>query len=250
MPIYKHYAEIYDLIGQNHFGRLLAERTLSALPAVPQRVLDLACGSGAAALVFAAAGSTVVGIDRSAQMLDLARRKTQRAGLMLVLIRSDLRQLQQFVGRPDLPAAGFDLVTCFFDSLNYLTADGDLERLFCAVAALLCPDGRLIFDVNTETEFRSWDMVDEVVWEDEERIVYNRLSYSPQQRLATGRVVWFQRMGERWQRNEETHYERAWSDSEIDAAARTAGLSLVARRSPEGEDVGTDAPRIVYEYRR
>ncbi len=250
MPIYQQYAQIYDLIGQDCFGRLLAERTLAGLPDAPDRALDLACGSGAATLVFAAAGSRVTGVDRSAPMLDLARRKVATSGLPVSFVQSDLRRLAGLIGSPELPASSFDLATCFFDSLNYLTADGDLERVFEAVATLLRPGGRLLFDVNTEAEFRTWDMIDEVVWEDRERIVYNRLSYNQQQGLAAGRVVWFQRAGERWQRYEETHYERAWSDSEIAAAAATTGLSLVARRNPEGSPVDEDAPRILYEYRR
>jgi SAM-dependent methyltransferase len=250
MPIYQHYAEIYDLIGQDCFGRLLAERTLESLPSAPGRVLDLACGSGAAALVFAAAGSRVTGVDRSDAMLALARRKAEAAGLPISFVQIDLRRLTALVGSSALPAGNFDLATCFFDSLNYLTTDGDLERVFEAVTALLRPGGRLLFDVNTETEFRTWDMVDELVWEDPERIVYNRLSYNPQQGLATGRVVWFQQTGANWQRYEETHYERPWSDAEIAAAAAATGLTLVARHSPEGNLVNEDAPRILYEYRR
>jgi SAM-dependent methyltransferase len=250
MPIYHQYAAIYDLIGQDAFGRLLAERSLAELPAVPGHVLDLACGSGAAALVFAAAGSRVTGVDRSDQMLNLARHKAATVGLSLNFVQSDLRHLAALIGSPELPPARFDLATCFFDSLNYLTADGDLERVFEAVAALLCPGGRLRFDINTEAEFRTWDMIDELVWEDAERIVYNRLSYNPQQGLATGRVVWFQQNGKRWQRYEETHYERAWSDSEIAAAAAATGFSLIARRSPDGSPAAEHTPRILYEYQR
>ena len=46
----------------------------------PARVLDLACGTGEAALVFAAAGCEVAGVDQSAAMLEIARGKARDAG--------------------------------------------------------------------------------------------------------------------------------------------------------------------------
>ena len=53
----------------------LAERGVQ-----PARMLDLACGTGEAALVFAAAGCEVAGVDQSAAMLEIARGKARDAG--------------------------------------------------------------------------------------------------------------------------------------------------------------------------
>jgi ubiquinone/menaquinone biosynthesis C-methylase UbiE len=72
---YDAYAAVYDAVGQGEFGAALAARTLewaAAGRAAPLRVLDLACGTGAAALTFAAAGHHVVGVDASAAMLERA----------------------------------------------------------------------------------------------------------------------------------------------------------------------------------
>jgi ubiquinone/menaquinone biosynthesis C-methylase UbiE len=48
---------------------------------VPLRVLDVGCGTGFLALRFAELGHVVGGVDLSAQMLEQARAKAQRAGL-------------------------------------------------------------------------------------------------------------------------------------------------------------------------
>ena len=73
--MYDSYAAIYDLAGQGRFGEQMARwvlRWLSERDKRPGRVLDLACGTGAAALVFAQAGCEIVGVDSSAAMLDTA----------------------------------------------------------------------------------------------------------------------------------------------------------------------------------
>jgi SAM-dependent methyltransferase len=263
-PIYDAYAPIYDAIGQGHFSARMAAWTLRWLArrgVRPARMIDLACGAGEAALVFAAAGCAVVGVDRSAPMLEIARGKTRDAGYEMTLVEDDIRMLltkderretkderhqdiiiSSFVLRP----SSFDLVTCFYDSLNYLIEDGDLDRVFAGVAETLRPGGYLIFDLNTAAEYVTWDERDVVTYDGRDCLVYNRLSYDPTARLATGRIVWFVRETERWWRGEETHVERAWSDDEVCAALAGAQLALVERLDVAGAELAAGALRVVY----
>src|SRR5262249_41533545 len=135
-PIYDTYAAVYDAIGQGRFSKQLAEWALQWLAARglrPTHVLDLACGTGDAALVYAAAGCLVVGVDRSRPMLEIARGKARDAGYAITFVEGDIGnlsvvderqktkdqksfpsddcQLSSFVLRPSF----FDLVTCFYD---------------------------------------------------------------------------------------------------------------------------------------
>src|SRR6476646_5446275 len=96
-PIYEAYASIYDAIGQGHFSARLAAWALAWLAEhgrSPARVLDLACGTGEAALIFAAAGCAVNGVDQSAAMLDIARGKARDAGYDITFICGDIRELR------------------------------------------------------------------------------------------------------------------------------------------------------------
>lgn len=251
MCIYAAYAPIYDAIGQAAFAEQLTRRILAHLPSLPQRALDLACGTGAAALSLAEAGLEVVGLDRSPQMLQLARGRARDRRLPISWIEADLRSLatRSAKGAPEadlLAPASFQLITCLYDSLNYLTGDGELELALRGAAQLLAPGGHIFFDLNTEAEFTRWHETDQVIYDDKGLLVYNRLSYEPAQRLAEGRIVWFSRAGEQWWRGEETHLERAWSDAEVGAALEAAGLSLVARYTPAWQPAAADAPRVVY----
>lgn len=245
---YTNYAPIYDAIGQGAFAEELLARILAALPEPPRRALDLACGTGAAALALAAAGAEVVGVDRSPQMLAIARAKARDRGLTVSFVQADLRELRSALSPQPL---GFDLIVCLYDSLNYLTGDNDLVRVLAAAGRLLRPGGRLVFDLNTEHEFAGWEEGDQVVHDDGGIFVYNRLSYDAASRLADARIVWLVRgPDERWWRGEERHVERAWAEPEVLAALADAGLRLIARRAPSWAIATPDAPRVVYEATR
>src|SRR5262245_57585407 len=270
--IYEAYAPIYDAIGQGRWSARLAAWALDWLArrdARPRRVLDLACGTGEAALIFAQAGCDVVGVDRSAAMLAIARGKARDAGHDIVFVEGDIRYVEPRTGtrrvnqeprtskhtigsRFSVLGSGYDLVTCLYDSLNYLTKDGDLDRIFCEVAGQLRPDGHLIFDMNTAAEYATWDERDRVTYDGDGCLVYNQLSYDTDARLATGRIVCFVREIDRWWRGEETHVERAWDDDEVQAALARSGLALVGRWDSEGSEVpnGDAVPRVVYVARK
>ncbi len=241
---YHAYAPVYHATGQAAFGAGLAQRILAHQQQTPRAVLDLACGTGAAALIFAAAGADVVGVDRSPAMLAIAQEQAAQRGLAITWITADIRALPS--DDPRLPPAHFDLCTCLFDSLNQLTGDNDLTLVCQTVSSLLRPGGQFIFDLNTLAGFTTWNEYDQVIFDGRDLLVVNRLHFDHNCQRAYGRFVWFQRRGERWWRGEETHYERPWSEDDIATALSISGLTLVARLTPDWHEASSTAPRIVY----
>ena len=59
-------------------ARVVVER---AFPRPGERVLDLGCGTGNAALLAARAGATVTGVDPAARLLQVARERAESEGL-------------------------------------------------------------------------------------------------------------------------------------------------------------------------
>jgi len=267
--IYSDYAPVYDAIGQWRFSAHMADwalRWLDSSGVSAPRVLDLACGTGAAALAFARAGCTVVGMDQSAAMLTIAQGRARDAGYNIAFYEGDIRSLNDelrtmnddscsdgFDSSLIAHRSPFDLVTCFADSLNYQTADGDLDRVFAGAAAALGAGGHLVFDLNSEAEYTTWDDRDVVTHDGRDYLVYNKLSYDPATRLASGRIVWFVRETELWWRGEETHTQRAWSETEVCSALWRAGLALVGRFDAGGSEIAEevqDVTRVVYIARK
>jgi SAM-dependent methyltransferase len=247
--IYRTYAPIYRQAGLEQFGRQLATRIVLRQPAQPgDAALDLACGSGAATLVLAQAGYRTSGIDRSTEMLTLAAQAAAAQQLPIDWINADIRALPG--DHAGLPAGGFRLITCLFDSLNYLTGDEDLALVCRAAAQLLAVGGRFVFDLNTEQEYATWDERDEVVHDSAELMLCHQLSYHHERRRASGRVIWFQRDGARWRRGEELHLERPWNTAEISAALGAAGLRLSECVTPLWQPAQGNEPRLVYVAER
>jgi SAM-dependent methyltransferase len=258
------YAPIYDAIGQGRRVARMAGWVVRWLCARGLRrgcALDLACATGAAALTFVRAGWQVVGVDRSAAMLQIARGRARDAGCDVLFVQANIHDLGTIGDARESPSiaehlpanAGggwsFDLVTCFDAGLNELTADGDLDRAFGGIADRLRPGGYLICELNTEVEYRTWDERDRVIYDGQDCLVYHKLSYDVRAHLGHRRVVWFVREIELWWRGEEMRIERAWRDTEVCAALERAGLALVGRWNAEGAEVVEGAgelPQVVY----
>lgn len=268
MTIFDSYAPIYVATGQGAYAEQQAIRVLAELDQRPQRVLDLACGAGAAAMVFAAAGCSVSGIDSAPAMLDLAQTTAAVRGLDIEWITADIRAQQwvlkavpvyalpQFPQASQVPAnarlatPAYNLVTCFGAGLNYLTGANDLDQVCAGVAELLQPGGWFVCDLNDAAAFALRDEGDRVVYENGDYLVYQRTAYDRQRELANVRVVWFVYADERWCRGEETHLQRAWRSESLIAALERSGLSLERQVIVPSETAGNELPRIVYWARR
>jgi SAM-dependent methyltransferase len=123
----------------NFYRRLAAERRDHG----PAPILDLACGTGRLMVPLLRDGHTVVGLDRSAPMLEraawrLSRLSSARRGRAL-LLRADLRS---FALR-----RRFGLVICAFHSVQHLIDDRELLACFRAARATLVPGGWFAFDL-------------------------------------------------------------------------------------------------------
>ena len=100
-------------------------------------VLDLGCGTGNHAVPLARSGYTVVGVDRSAEMLRHARAKG--AGTHASFIEGDIRTLD--LGRQ------FDAVLTMFAVLGYQTANADVIAALQTARRHLKPGGLFVYDV-------------------------------------------------------------------------------------------------------
>jgi len=104
-------------------------------------IVELGVGTGRIAVPTAAVGVPVIGVDSSAGMLDVCRRRAEKAGVegLLDLRLGDLR-------RPPV-VERVRLVTAPFRSFLHLRFDSERLQALRAVHDLLEPGGRLVFDV-------------------------------------------------------------------------------------------------------
>ena len=102
--------------------------------------IDLACGTGINSKTLKNIGfKKVLGVDISQEMLKEARLKYKN----IYFIKKD------FLSFKGSKFKNVDLVTCFYDSLNYLLKESDLKKTFLNVYKSLKPGGIFVFDLNT-----------------------------------------------------------------------------------------------------
>ena len=225
MRIYREFARFYARGPYPEYSRTMSQllpRVLERFGAKPETVLDLACGEGTFAVELARRGYRVTGVDLSPEMLELAREKAREAGVTVEFLQQDMRSL-------DLPWR-FDLVTCWYDSLNYLLEHEDLLKTFANVAEVLNPDGLFIFDMNTRYALSvGWQRHPAYVQQDTmDLFEVHRPSYDYERDIATLRITGFIKEEERWCRIDEEHRERDYTLVEIREALRQAELLELA----------------------
>lgn len=185
--------------------RLLGEHGIRAA-----RVLDLACGTGELALALADCGHTVLGVDLSPGMIKAARAKVGDRKNVCYDIQDMTR----------LTVDGhFDLVTCTFDSLNYLTNPADVQAVFQGVAGLLQPDGLFVFDSNTHQLYaaRHKGTYHRVIGE---YAFHQKLHYDVEKREVTTVFAFHDGV-------EEIHRQRPYELEEVEEFLAHAGLRVL-----------------------
>lgn len=139
---YERFSRFYDLVmGDRSIAANFTCSLIEQHKPEAKTVLEIACGTGAI-LGFLADIYEVTGLDRSRQMVGLARKKLPH-----------IRFYQQSMTSFRL-AKQFDAIVCVFDSINHLLSFAEWKKVFRQVALHLNHNGLFVLDVNTLGKLR------------------------------------------------------------------------------------------------
>jgi SAM-dependent methyltransferase len=111
-----------------------AQEVVARAAIVPgERVLDVACGTGNAALIAAAAGARVTGLDSAARLVEVARRRAAAAGTDAEFVVGDALELP-------FESGTFDAVVSVFGVIFA----PDPDRAVAEMLRVLAPGGRVV----------------------------------------------------------------------------------------------------------
>jgi SAM-dependent methyltransferase len=226
-------AEYYDQLF-NSFTPFTAAARQSILGPILPRVrsaCDLACGTGATALLLAGQGIHMYAVDLSPAMCGIVRRKAHDAHLVLRVIRADIRRFRL----PEL----VDLVLCEFDALNHVPRKSDLALVAGSVGRALRPGGWFYFDVNNRLSFEKlWPLTWFHDRPDFALVIHG--GYDRRRDKAWSDIDWFFREGKRWRRERERIEEVCREPGEIRDTLRAAGFDSI--RAIDAEPFFTGDP--------
>ena len=113
-------------------------------------VCELGCGTGQMTRRLADAGYEMIGIDLSAEMLDIAREaeydRVEDLEQSILYLQQDMREFELY--------GTVAAIVSLCDSMNYITDEESLLQVFRLVNNYLDPGGLFLFDMNTEYKYK------------------------------------------------------------------------------------------------
>ena len=204
-------------------------------------VVDLGCGTGNLTVRLAGMGYDVLGIDLSAEMLNIARQKSQDAGLNIMYLEQDMRELDLYC------TAGTIVSVC--DSINYLLEDEDVIETFRLVNNFLYPGGIFVFDFNTLHKYR--DVIgDATIAENREDCSFIWENYyHEEEHINEYDLTIFSKCGDGrdlFKKSTENHYQRGYTLEEMTEFVKSAGLEFVEAVDADTHEAPTDESERIY----
>jgi ubiquinone/menaquinone biosynthesis C-methylase UbiE len=177
-------------------------------------VLDMACGSGRHAVIFAKKGFDVTAVDLSQRLISEAKSNAVRFGANINFVLSDILDFNTPVR--------FDLALNLFTSIGYFENDEDNFSVIMKAYSLLKSNGYFVLDYFNK-EYLLKNLVPETVFsENGTRIIQNR--YIKNDRVI--KDISIENPGAI-----EKYYEsvRLYSDEEIFSYFEKAGFTIVEK---------------------
>lgn len=220
-------------------------------------VCELGCGTGSITRRLRDAGYDMIGIDLSEDMLEVARERELTAAGCVEREGGAGLQGEETGGKEQRDTAGekrssdilylnqdmreFELygtvaaIVSLCDSMNYITEETQLRKVFELVNNYLDPGGIFIFDMNTIHKYR--DLIgDTTIAENREEcsLIWEN-AYQEETGLNQYDITIFRRVEfedgdgeELYERIRETHLQRAYAPETIVRLLGEAGLEFVA----------------------
>lgn len=221
---YEEFASVYDLFMAEipyeewleHIKTLLTQEGIQ-----DGLVLELGCGTGTFTELLARQGYDMIGVDFSAQMLDLAQEKKEKSGLDILYLLQDMRDFELY--------GTVRAVVSVCDSMNYILSEEDLEQVFSCVNNYLDPKGIFVFDLKTPYYFREV-MGDCVLAENREEgsFIWENSWFEEEQINEYDLTLFIREESGLFRKEQEIHDQKAYEADRVRKVLERAGMEFVA----------------------
>ncbi len=236
MEAYSGFAEVYDLFMDNvpygDWCRYLIH-ILHGSGIKDGLVLELGCGTGRMTRLLAKAGYDMIGADVSEEMLGIAR-QAKKTDPDILYLNQDMREFELY--------GTVRAVVSVCDSLNYITEEKELQKVFSLVNNYLDPGGIFVFDLNTPYKYQKLLAQNTFCENREEAGFIWENEYDPKTQINEYDLTLFIKESDgRYRKYEETHYQRAYEIEQVRELIEKSGLEWVAcyeafRKKAPGEN--------------
>ena len=274
MRAYTGFANVYDKFMDNVPYDTWSEYLISLLKEYGVEdglVLELGCGTGSITRRLASQGYDMIGIDNSEDMLEIAREK-EMDFLMESMEDMDEEELESEVDGEYVPRIlyleqdmrEFELfgtvraVVSICDSMNYITKEEDLIKVFKLVNNYLDAGGLFIFDLNTVYKYKTI-LGDTTIAENREdcSFIWENF-YHEDEMMNEYDVTIYKKVDAEddmdssglYERFEETHYQKAYELETIISLLEKAGMEYVTAYDACTKDAPKEDSERIYVIAR
>ena len=183
-------------------------------------VLDLGCGTGTLTSLLYQKGYSMMGVDNSEEMLEIAQEKKTKSGEDILYLCQDMRDLELY------GTVGAVISVC--DSLNYILEEEELQEVFSLVNNYLFPGGVFLFDFNTTYKYAEV-IGDTTIAEnrDDCSFIWDNYYHEEEGINEYDLTIFVKEEDERFSRFQETHYQRGYTLDEMKGMLEKAGLEFI-----------------------
>ncbi len=243
MGAYEKFAQVYDLFMDNidyeEWANYITDH-LKRYGIEDGLVLELGCGTGTMTGLLADRGYDMIGVDNSGEMLAEAMEKRMESGQDILYLQQDMQEFELY--------GTVRAIVSVCDSLNYITEREELLQVFRLVNNYLDPEGLFLFDMNTIHKYRDI-LGDTTIAEnrDEGSFIWDN-SYDPENGLNIYELaVFLPREDGLYEKAEEVHCQKAYSQEEIEELIREAGMELLeVYDAYTGRPAADDSERLFF----
>lgn len=183
-------------------------------------VLDLGCGTGNVTEYLSRAGYDMIGVDNSVEMLQIAMEKNSEAESGILYLCQDMREFELY--------GTVEAVISVCDSMNYLTDKEDFVQVVRLVNNYLEKNGYFIFDLNTVYKYETI-LGENTIAEDREDMSFIWQNFYDENSCINEYDLSIFVVDEegKYDKFQETHYQRAYHLDEIKACIEEGGMEFV-----------------------
>lgn len=199
--------------------------------------LDLACGTGNVGIHLIKEFNDAYFVDLSYDMLTEVEQKLRENKASAKIICQDMCELAL--------TKKFNLISCVLDSTNYILDNDDLKAYFEGVYNHLEDDGVFVFDINSYYKL-SEVLGNNIYTYDNEEIFYTWENIFEDD-IVEMNLTFFVRDKYLYERFDETHEERAYTEAEIEEIFKSVGFNMIAKYDGyTNNEVKNNTERILY----
>ena len=229
MNSYTKFAHLYDgLMNQDvnydHWADYI-ENMFDHYGVNPEIVCDLACGTGNMTIPLALRGYDMIGVDRSFDMLSIARSKAKKKGADVMFLEQNLTELDLY--------GSCGAFLCMIDGFNYILNPNSLYKIAKRIkTCFMDPDGIFIFDISSQHKLENFIGNNTFIHDGDDVFYTWENKYYKNTKMSDMYLNFFVKSKGGYRRFGERHLQHAYSQDEIKKIFLSAGFKKVDAYSP------------------